>query len=104
LLKIINKTQAFFFFADTVQYRFRILRSNYWQTMMKTKSDGRRTKKNFIRIVETIANEAVDSDLSDQFIRNVKGSADEISAFLGCPRRKRTIVNIFLYSFASIIN
>jgi SpoVK/Ycf46/Vps4 family AAA+-type ATPase len=61
---------------------------------MKTKSDGRRTKKNFIRIVETIANEAVDSDLSDQFIRSVKGSADEISAFLGCNRIQSVLFSV----------
>lgn len=61
---------------------------------MKTKSDGRRTKKNFIRIVETIANEAVDSDLSHQFIRSVKGSADEISAFLGCTRIQSVLFSV----------
>jgi len=61
---------------------------------MKTKSDGRRTKKNFIRIVETIANEAVDSDLSDQFIRSVKGSSDEISAFLGCNRIQSVLFSV----------
>jgi AAA+ superfamily predicted ATPase len=62
--------------------------------MMKTKSDGRRTKKNFIRIVETIANEAVDSDFSDQFIRSVKASADEISAFLGCTRIQSVLFSV----------
>jgi len=62
--------------------------------MMKAKSDGRRTKKNFIRIVEAIANEAVNSDLSDQFIRSVKGSADEISAFLGCNRTQSILFSV----------
>ncbi|HNW75222.1 MAG TPA: ATP-binding protein [Bacteroidales bacterium] len=61
---------------------------------MKAKSDGRRTKKNFIRIVEAIANEAVNSDLSDQFIRSVKGSADEISAFLGCNRTQSILFSV----------
>ena len=61
---------------------------------MKAKSDGRRTKKNFIRIVEAIANEAVNSDLSDQFIRSVRGSADEISAFLGCNRTQSILFSV----------
>lgn len=61
---------------------------------MKAKSDGRRTKKNFIRIVEAIANEAVNSDFSDQFIRSVKGSADEISAFLGCNRTQSILFSV----------
>jgi len=62
--------------------------------MMKTKSDERRTKKNFIRIVETIANVAVDSDLSSQFIKKVRGSADEISAFLGCNRIQSILFSV----------
>ena len=62
--------------------------------MMKTQSDGRKTKKNFIRIVEAIANEAVDSDLSDQFIRSVKASADEISVFLGCTRIQSVLFSV----------
>ncbi|HNW75175.1 MAG TPA: ATP-binding protein [Bacteroidales bacterium] len=61
---------------------------------MKTKSDERRTKKNFIRIVETIANVAVDSDLSSQFIKKVRGSADEISAFLGCNRIQSILFSV----------
>lgn len=61
---------------------------------MKAKSDGRRTKKNFIRIVEAIANEAVNSDFSDQFIRSVRGSADEISAFLGCNRTQSILFSV----------
>ena len=61
---------------------------------MKTQSDSRKNKKNFIRIVETIANEAVNSDLSDQFVRSVKGSADEISAFLGCNRIQSILFSV----------
>jgi hypothetical protein len=77
-----------------VHSRVGFLRSVSYQPFMKTKSDGRRTKKNVIRIVETIANEAVDSDLSDQFLRNVKGSADEISAFLGCNRIQSVLFSV----------
>lgn len=61
---------------------------------MKRKSEIRRTKKNLIRIIEKIAIESADSDLSGRFIGSIKGSADEISAFLGCNRIQSVLFSV----------
>ena len=61
---------------------------------MKTKPGGRTTKKNLIRRIETIANEAVNSDFSSQFIRNIKASADEISVLLRCTRIQSVLFSV----------
>ena len=61
---------------------------------MKTKADVRKRKKNFISVVEFIANKAVDSTLSNQFMKSVKESADELSGFLGCTRMQSVLFSV----------
>jgi hypothetical protein len=61
---------------------------------MKTKSDGRTRKKNLIRIIESIATKAVNSGMTDHFIKSVRILADDISAFLGCSRIQSILFSV----------
>jgi hypothetical protein len=61
---------------------------------MKTKADVRKRKKNLISVVEFIAYKAVDSTLSNQFMKSVKESADELSNFLGCNRMQSVLFSV----------
>ena len=61
---------------------------------MKTKADAKRRKRNLLNDVELIAHKAVDSTLSNHFMKSMKESAGEISSFLGCNRMQAVLFSI----------
>ena len=61
---------------------------------MKTKTATRPKSKDLINIVELIANQAANSTLSNQFLRNIKDPEEELSAFLGCTRIQTVLFSV----------
>ena len=61
---------------------------------MNTKKESRQKRKNLINIVELIANQAANSTLSNQFMRNIKDPAEELSEFLGCTRIQAVLFSV----------
>ncbi|HNX86514.1 MAG TPA: ATP-binding protein [Bacteroidales bacterium] len=61
---------------------------------MNTKKESSQKRKNLINIVELIANQAANSTLSNQFMKNIKDPAEELSAFLGCTRIQAVLFSV----------
>ncbi|MDP4281261.1 MAG: ATP-binding protein [Bacteroidota bacterium] len=61
---------------------------------MNTKTGSRQKRKNLTNIVESIANQAKNSTLSNQFLKKIKDPAGELSAFLGCTRIQAVLFSV----------